>query len=204
MSYSGERKEISNSEPVWTRTMTPTVCRWSGEIINRGEIICKYHNQKAFNKKIQELISPKLAEKGLPSEVRYLISRYYSVKNSNNNDENIFCERSANFDVKISKSGRVIRKPIRLENENFISGSGVSGCDQYDRGYDNGDLTAYSNRYDLKNTSNLNDFIVSDEYVEKENCDSEDECEVTEDESCDNWSETDDDEMSESEFYDSD
>ena len=145
------------------RTITPTRCAWSGEIIKRGEMAYKYDDQKVFNKKIRELISPKLAEKGLPIGVRCLISEFYSVNNGS--QAGVFSEESANFDVKLSRRGRVIRKPIRLENETFVTGSGVGGCDQYDRSYDNGDLNQYRRDWVDNSSENLNNFVVSDDDV---------------------------------------
>ena len=181
----------------WSRTMNPRECAWSGNIIKRGEIMRSYDEQSMFVKKIRELISPKLAEKGLPIGVRLLISEYYSINDGS--ECGVFSEESANFDVKLTRRGRVIRKPIRLENETFITGSGISGCDQYDRAYDDGDLNEYRRNWVDKSVQNLSDFVVSDGAIEKENSGSEEECGV-DDENCDNWSETDDDDFSDSEW----
>lgn len=186
------------------RTITPTTCAWSGEIIKRGEIAYKYDDQNTFNKKIRELISPKLAENGLPIGIRCLISQFYSIKSKGVSTEKIFCEQVGNFDIKINKRGRVIRKPVRLADEEFITGSGVSGCDQYDRSYDNGDINSYEREWRDKGTCDLNDFVVSDGEIGKENSESEEECDIADDESCDNWSETDEEDFSDSEWCDDD
>ena len=37
-----------------------------------------------------------------------------------------------------SKSGRTIKRPQRFSDMSFTPGSGVEGCDQYDRGYNRG------------------------------------------------------------------
>lgn len=147
----------------WSRTMKPRECAWSGNIIKRGGIMRSYDEQSMFVKKIRELISPKLAEKGLPIGVRLLISEYYSINDGS--ECGVFSEESANFDVKLTRRGRVIRKPIRLENETFITGSGISGCDQYDRAYDDGDLNEYRRNWVDKSVQNLSDFVVSDDDV---------------------------------------
>ena len=186
------------------RTITSTTCAWSGEIIKRGKIAYKYDDQKVFNKKIRELISPKLAENGIPIGVRCLISQFYSIKNENKTNEKIFCEEVGNFDIKINKKGRVIRKPIRLADEEFITGSGISGCDHYDHSYDDGDVNPYEKMWTDKSMYNLNYFVVSDGEIEKENSESEEESDIVDDESCDDWSETDEEEFSDSEWCDDD
>jgi hypothetical protein len=59
-----------------------------------------------------------------------------------------------------TKSGRVSRKPVNIINETFIGGSGFSGCDTYDRGYNRGNF--YDDEY-LENHKNLNCFVVDDD-----------------------------------------
>ena len=132
----------------WSRTMNPRECAWSGNIIKRGEIMRSYDEQ----------------------------SMYYSINDGS--ECGVFSEESANFDVKLTRRGRVIRKPIRLENERFITGSGISGCDQYDRAYDDGDLNEYRRNWVDKSVQNLSGFVVSDGEIEKENSGSEEECGV--------------------------
>ena len=187
------------------RTIVPTRCAWSGKMIKRGEMVYKYDDQLMINKKIRELISPKLAENGIPVGVRCLISQFYSIKNENKTDEKIFCQEvCGNFDIKINKRGRVIRKPIRLADEVFITGSGIDGCDQYDRSYDDGDVNSYEKNWTDKSTHNLNDFVVSDGEIENEISESEEECDFVDDESCDDWSETDEEDISDSEWCEDD
>ena len=36
----------------------------------------------------------------------------------------------------VTKSGRVTKKPERFAELSFVPGSGIEGCDQYDRNYD--------------------------------------------------------------------
>ena len=127
------------------RTIVPTRCAWSGEIIKRGEMVYKYDDQLMINKKIRELISPKLAENGIPVGVRCLISQFYSIKNAKLTK--IFYQEVCGSDVKINKRERVIRKPIRLADEVFITGNGIDGCGQYDRSYDDGDVNSYEKNW---------------------------------------------------------
>ena len=171
----------------WSRSMSYRCkCNWCGFCVKRGELICQFDNQCEFNNKIRQLISPKICEKGIPIGIRLLIASYYS----NNIGPGTYCEDCADFNIKISSSGRVIRQPIRLENERFITGSGVSGCDQYDRGFDGNEKdTVFEN-----NTSNLKNFVVDDEeeiILNEQN----DEIEEASDNVSD-WSETDEEEMS--------
>lgn len=182
------------------RTIIPTRCMWSEKVIKRGEIAYKYNDQMVFNKKIRELISPKLSEKGIPIGVRLLISEFYYM----NAGEKIICENAGDFDIKINKRGRVIRKPTRLENEEFIKGSGIYGCDNYDHSYDNGDVNSYEKNWTDKSNDNLNDFVVSDGEINEENSDSDEESNIVDDESCNDWSETDEEDFSDSEWCDDD
>ena len=40
----------------------------------------------------------------------------------------------------VTKSGRLTKKPERFAELSFIPGSGIEGCDQYDRNYDDGSI----------------------------------------------------------------
>mgnify|MGYP006224354455 FL=1 len=91
---------------------------------------------------------------------------------------------------------------MRLADEEFITGSGISGCDQYDRSYDDGDVNSYEKNWTDKSIHNLNNFVVSDGEIEKENSETEQGYGVSEEESCDNWSETDEEDFSDSEWCD--
>tara|TARA_B110000008_G_C16599639_1_gene415853 strand:- start:315 stop:575 length:261 start_codon:yes stop_codon:yes gene_type:complete len=48
---------------------------------------------------------------------------------------------------------------MRLQDETYVSGSGFSGCDHYDGGYDHG---AIDGRKDWASNTNLAGFIVDD------------------------------------------
>ena len=72
-----------------------------------------------------------------------------------------------------TRSGRVSRKPVNIGDETFIAGSGFSGCDTYDRGYDDGSFYDYES---LHYQRNLTNFVVNDEEpVSPKQLDSEDE-----------------------------
>jgi len=62
---------------------------------------------------------------------------------------------------KITKSGRISRPPVRLVDEKFTAGSGFSGCDHYDPGYDNGVFCENDQSYKL--SSELTGFVIPDD-----------------------------------------
>ena len=55
--------------------------------------------------------------------------------------------------TKVTRSGRKVKQPKRFQNESFIAGSGFSGCDHYDHGYNRG--LSYGNYKD--NIQSIND-----------------------------------------------
>lgn len=83
-----------------------------------------------------------------------------------------------------TKSGRVSQKPININDETYIGGSGFSGCDTYDRGYDRGKF--YDDEH-LDNSQNIDSFIVDDdEPLTPMVLESEDESEwISGDDTCD-------------------
>ena len=95
-----------------------------------------------------------------------------------------YCTDCGIFDLKFTRSGRTIFKPLRLADEKFVAGSGISGCDSFDNGYNDG---LYIDN-ELEDTYNIKNFIVNDSDIdnEQENYDSEKEIS--------DWSEESDDE----------
>ena len=68
-----------------------------------------------------------------------------------------------NWLAKKSLRGRPIKSVLKQQDRNFVAGSGFSGCDQYDRGYDRGKgagIKPVNNHQDLKN------FVVDDSEIE--------------------------------------
>ena len=61
-----------------------------------------------------------------------------------------------------TRSGRISQKPVMLDKEKFISGSGFSGCDHYDPSFDGNESTYETTRTFSKNGDDLNDFVVDD------------------------------------------
>jgi len=82
-----------------------------------------------------------------------------------------FCTDCGEVDIKFSRSGRTIFAPMRLEDEIYVSGSSIGGCDHYDHGYDRGEFVDLEHETD----ANLKDFVVDDEPSDQEKSDSEEE-----------------------------
>ena len=136
---------------------TMTRCGWCKNWIGRG--VMAYHvGCDNFEEKIKEISSRIGHANNLPIGPKLLI---FSFLEHNSKNIQTYCLDCATFDVKFSKSGRIIKNPIRLSEESFVKGSGENNCDQYDRGYDDGSF------YDIEkeDCSDLNNFIVSDDEI---------------------------------------
>ena len=92
-----------------------------------------------------------------------------------------YCTDCGIFDLKFTRSGRTIVAPMRLSDEKFVKGSGISGCDHYDGGYDNG----CHRDNELEDLRDIKGFVVEDDVCEESSTESEDESEVSD------WSEED-------------
>jgi hypothetical protein len=62
-----------------------------------------------------------------------------------------------------SLSGRTIKPVLKQKDRTFVAGSGFSGCDHYDGGYNNG---IGAGETPINNHANLRDFVVDDTIVE--------------------------------------
>ena len=84
------------------------------------------------------------------------------------NTKNI-CWDCSNFNITFTKSGRTVKQPRKFQDIKFVKGSGISGCDSFDHGYDHGHH--YDNERFMPDY-NLNNFIVNDDdTVIKDNID---------------------------------
>ena len=73
-----------------------------------------------------------------------------------------------------TRSGRRSERGKLLCNENFVPGSGISGCDRFDMGYDNGAF--HDKEKFLPNHYSIHsDFVVPDDELLPTDCDSEEE-----------------------------
>ena len=78
-----------------------------------------------------------------------------------------------------TNSGRKVKEVKRYEDQEFITGSGISGCDQYDRGFDSYFNNSEYESYGKNDFSRLGDFVTENiEYEEsKESSEEEEEWE---------------------------
>jgi len=88
-----------------------------------------------------------------------------------------------------TKSGRKVKGVKRFIEQEFITGSGISGCDQYDRGFDGYFNNSEYESYGRNDFSRLGEFVKDEvEYETKDKSDTEDEWESgneTEEDDCD-------------------
>ena len=103
---------------------------------------------------------------------------------TNMNVSTTYCIDCGIFDLKFTRSGRTIFKPLRLADETFVSGSGFFGCDRFDNGYNRG----HHIDHELEDTYNIKNFIVNDSDIDSEQENSDSEKEISD------WSEESDDE----------
>ena len=73
-----------------------------------------------------------------------------------------------------TNSGEKVKSVKRFADQEFITGSGVSGCDQYDRGFDGYFKNTDYRRYGKNDFSSLRDFVTEKvEYEESKDCSEE-------------------------------
>lgn len=151
---------LSTNQTIMTTTITnPTMCTWCKCWMHRGE---KCWNLRAgkFNEHIHKLLTSicnKHADSMGPGLKLHLLSFIITPPTWN---FQAYCTDCGLFDIKFSRSGRTIVAPMRLQDETFVSGSGFSGCDHYDGGYDRGVVT--DGKHDWESNANLTGFIVDD------------------------------------------
>ena len=104
-----------------------------------------------------------------------------------------------------TKYGRQIRLPNRFEKELFAKGSGVSGCDQYDRGFAGKEHGDYGASQWVTNEITNSDYIKKDFVVDDKEelvVDEDNDVESSEDEY--DYSETDESDFDEDELFEDD
>uniref|UniRef100_A0A6C0CQR1 Uncharacterized protein n=1 Tax=viral metagenome TaxID=1070528 RepID=A0A6C0CQR1_9ZZZZ len=131
-----------------------SVCPFSSQVIYPGDRITKYTQQQhdAFIASIKTRLPDHL--------INAII---YSSNGVNTKIGRWGLDAHTNWLAKKSSSGRTIKPVLKQEHRSFVAGSGFSGCDQYDRGYNRGQgagVTPINNNADLKN------FVVDDTQVD--------------------------------------
>jgi len=130
-----------------------TLCPFSQKIIYPGNRITKYTTQQH-----QAFVAS--CNKNCPDAV---VNYILFISGQHEKIGMWGLDVHTNWLTKKSSSGRTIKPVLKQEHRSFVAGSGFSGCDQYDRGYDRGvgaGATPINNHADLKN------FVVDDTQVE--------------------------------------
>lgn len=154
-------------------------CSWCDCKMHRGEK-CWVLKSSKFDAHIKKLLSVICGNRDLHCPGAKM--RITSFLSSGLQHNTPYCTDCGIFDLKFTKSGRTIVAPMRLSDEKFVKGSGVSGCDHYDGGYDNG----FHWDNELEDVRDIKGFVVEDDICEESSTESEDESEVSD------WSEEDD------------
>lgn len=157
-------------------------CAWCSKM-------CKASSENCLTDKKLEFIGKQLKESLLiesdsVSQIPECISNIIAKYTFNTDPEKEKFWRFAHkhcveFPTK-TKSGRKVRPVRRLGDEEFVTGSGVCGCDQYDRGFDGHFKQGYDyETYGKNDHSKLSDFIVDDDDEEEVASESESEAEYS-------------------------
>ena len=132
-----------------TTARTPCACHECKERIEVGDRITK----------ITPSDTARIAVNGiLPAEIEQFI-----VHIQGDTASKTYHADCAAVNESKTRSGRVVRAPVRLVDEKFIAGSGFVGCDHYDAGYDHGGLYDVVSKASLAAMHRLTGFVVSDD-----------------------------------------
>ena len=147
-----------------TTISRPTQCTWCNCWMNRGEKCWQLRTDK-FKEHIQMLVAAicnKHSTMNVDVGVQLHLLSFIIPPSKWRRDYacSPYCTDCGHFDIKFTRSGRIVLPPMRLQDEIFVSGSGFSGCDHYDGGYDRG---AIDGKRDWASNANLTGFIVDDD-----------------------------------------
>ena len=140
--------------------MSP-LCAWCTTVLSRrvATRLARRRAVRIFNSKMFRLVGGICCHNGLPNDLFALVHDYLVVHDERYSITPI-CAACSKFDVIITTSGRASHAPASFSRERFIAGSGVAGCDQYDRGFDQG--TFYDPEKGITQWSDMSGFIVDD------------------------------------------
>ncbi len=140
-------------------------CSWCDCKMRRGEK-CWILKSGKFDAHIKKILSVICGNRNLhcPGTKMLITSFLLNINKPWLQEFNTpYCTDCGIFDLKFTRSGRTIVAPMRLSDEKFVKGSGISGCDHYDGGYNNG---IGAGETPINNHANLRDFVVDDTIVE--------------------------------------
>ena len=136
-----------------------TQCQWCSTVIARGMTKIPT-SRKEFNKPYRCLLTLVSIAKKLPIGISCHIATFiFGTPTTDSVDS--YCLSCSNHNIYITRSGRVSKCP-RSGDIDTIPGSGISGCDQYDRSFD-GMIAPYTHNVYPDIYQNLPDFIVDDD-----------------------------------------
>jgi len=159
-------------------------CHWCHCRMQRGEKSWLLKINK-FDNHIKKLLSVICGKKHIHCPgTKNLIMTFLTQTSAHMDVLTTYCTDCGIFDLKFTRSGRTIFKPLRLADEKFVAGSGISGCDSFDNGYNHG--LHIDN--ELEDTYNIKNFIVNDSDIDIEQENSDSKKEISD------WSEESDDE----------
>ena len=129
-----------------------STCPFSGETIMPGDRLTQYtiEQHEAF---VASINTP------IPF---YVMNEVFKASNFYNKIGTWGLDRHTNWLAKKTASGRTIKPVLKQSDRTYIAGSGFSGCDHYDTGYDRG-VGAGVNCDDGRD---LSGFVVDDNNVE--------------------------------------
>ena len=130
-----------------------TLCPFSQKIIYPGNRITKYTTQQH-----QAFVAS--CNKNCPDAV---VNYILFISGQHEKIGMWGLDVHTNWLKKKSSSGRTIKPVLKQEDRSFVAGSGFSGCDQYDRGYDDGQGAGVA---PINNHANLKNFVVEDDEVD--------------------------------------
>lgn len=131
-------------------------CAITGEDFMHGDKITRY-NRAEYEAVLRSI--------GLVEDVAAMAAEQtqYTTKNFGK-----WCLADIFLTRKKTRSGRTVKPVVRMSDLTFVTGSGVTGCDTYDRCYDRGEDTSRAKGCGSDSkflNRNLDEFVVEDDDV---------------------------------------
>ena len=156
-------------------------CAWCGKPCKATADNCLTDKRYA---ELKEKLNRFIKINCVPSEISHLFPSHLIehinkfVFNTNPSNEKYWkwiYHECLEFPIK-TKSGRNVKSVKRFVEQEFITGSGISGCDQYDRGFDGYYKTTEYESYGRTDFCILQDFVTEKvEYEESKDSSEEEE-----------------------------
>ena len=160
---------IENSKSYSYKQKMSPICVWCTTVLLKrvATRLARRRAVRTFNSKMFHLVGGICCHNGLPNDLFALVHDYLVVQVEPWPPYCVvfgaiipICAACCKFDVIITTSGRASHAPSSFSKERFITGSGIAGCDQYDRGFDQGKF--YDPEEGITQRSDMSGFIVDD------------------------------------------